>query len=275
MSDDNGQRRGSAAGGVFGWVLVLSVLLGWIPILGPFFAGIVGGWKSRRPDMAFAGALIPAILWTVGLMILSKYEVKVGGQYVVAGPLFYLGPITGAAILGGALIGSAKRGAAILGTLVFAAGAAYFAPKVHDVCKVVKDVREATQSTYVPEKNMKCPDNLKQLYNAVLTYADSWNDALPPADNWMTAIKDYVTKDEWLHCPEASTGQADRFGYSFNPVLGGKKRKEIPDPKTMPMIYDSTDLTMNAHAGPENIPKPGRHTGKNNVIFADGTVAQK
>jgi hypothetical protein len=208
-------------------------------------------------------------------MILSKYEINVGGQSVVAGPLFYLGPITGTAIVGGALIGSAKQRAAVLGTLICSAGVAYFIPKVNDVWKVVSEVRDASRTTYVPEKNKTCPENLKQLYNAVLTYADSWNDTLPPADNWMTAIKDYVTKDEWLHCPEASNGQADKFGYSFNPELGGKKRKEIQGPSKTPMIYDSSDLTMNAHAGLDSMPRPGRHTGKNNIVSADGTVAQK
>jgi prepilin-type processing-associated H-X9-DG protein len=258
--------------GAFAWTLGLSVCLGWLPVLGPSIAGYVGGRKARKTGSAVAAAVVPAALWTASWIAISYKDIKIGGQSIVAGPLFYLGPVSGTSILGGALIGSISRGAKTIGALIFLGGLGYFGINLSPVIRVVNELRGSNQVHYEPAKNKTCPDNLKQLYTALQFYADSWEDRFPPADNWMTAIKDNVPKDEWLHCPEVSKGAGPKYGYSMSPSIGSKKRAEIKDKAATPMIYDSADLSVNAHAGPDSVPKPGRHTGKNNVLYADGTV---
>ena len=92
----------------------------------------------------------------------------------------------------------------------------------------------------------------------------------------MTAIKENV-KDEQLHCPEVSHAGESRYGYAMNPALGGKKLSDIPaaERATTAVYYDSSDLSLDAHAGLESLPSPGRHGGRNNVVYADGVVRQR
>lgn len=131
---------------------------------------------------------------------------------------------------------------------------------------------------YEPEKNKDCPENLKSLYLALSSYAQDW-DALPPAENWLDneEIASKIVKDEWMHCPAVSDRQDAKFGYAYNEGLAskslkGKPLKEIPDGAKTPLIYDSTNLTKNAHDKITSLPEPGRHGGRNNILYCDGHV---
>lgn len=48
-------------------MLLLSLLLFWLPLLGPLVAGFVGGWIIKRPWPAVAVTLIPEVV--LGLLI--------------------------------------------------------------------------------------------------------------------------------------------------------------------------------------------------------------
>jgi hypothetical protein len=262
-------KRGSF-GGALAWTLVLSAALGWLPILGPFLAGFVGGRRTRAPGRAFAAALLPAALWWSGLVWASRHELTIRGTGSSLGPLAFLGPVTAAALMGGALAGATGRAARSAGILLLAVGLLAFLPHARDAWELISLVKSA--APYEPAKNKTCPENLKQLYNAAMLYAESWDNTLPPADRWMTAIKDNVPKDEWLHCPEVSHGQGSRFGYAMNPEVGGKKLDAIKEKDKTPLFYDSTDLKPDAHDSPASLPKPGRHTGRDNVVYVSGRV---
>ena len=54
--------------------------------------------------------------------------------------------------------------------------------------------------------------------------------------------------------------------------LNGKTLKDMPDAAKTPLLYDSTDLAKNAHDSLTSLPKPGRHGGKNNILFCDGHI---
>ncbi len=270
MAKQDNIQKGSIAN-TFAWTFTLSILLAWLPFFGPLIAGYVGGKKAKHTGSAFAAVIVPAALWIAGLIAISQHEIKLAGQSISLGPLSFLAAPTGASIIGGALLGALPRIAKLVGAVLSACGLGYLLFVGNQVRDLVESITSA-QVKYEPQKNKTCPENLKQLYSAVQFYAESWDDKLPPVDTWMTAIKDNVPKDEWLHCPEISTKAGPKYGYSMNPALGGKKRSEIKDKEKTPLFYDSTDLKMNAHAGPESMPKPGRHTGKNNVLFADGSV---
>lgn len=63
-------KRQSSLFGAFLWMLLLSILLCWIPVIGQFIAGFVGGKKAGNTGRAILAFLFPAIVLTV-LMIFA------------------------------------------------------------------------------------------------------------------------------------------------------------------------------------------------------------
>ena len=53
-------RQGSVGRGLF-WMILLSILLFWLPVAGPFLAGLVGGKKAGSLGNALLSAILPAI----------------------------------------------------------------------------------------------------------------------------------------------------------------------------------------------------------------------
>lgn len=262
------EKKGSVAAAAV-WVTLLSVLLCWIPVVGQYLAGRIGTRRVEGAGRVLAAACVPAVLWVLALVWLSATPVKVGGQEVTLGQLRLVAPAMLVAIFAGALA-SVKSVPAWIGPLVAVGALAWTGVSLRPIVEVAKQLAPQ-QVAYQPEKNKTCPENLKQLYTAVSLYADSWDGVLPPADRWMTAIKDNVPNDAWLRCPDVAPASANH-GYAMNPALGGKKLTEIPNRGKTPLFYDSTDLKADAHGDPSTMPKPGRHTGRNNVVYADGQV---
>jgi prepilin-type processing-associated H-X9-DG protein len=264
--------EGGAKGAAFLWILALSVLLCWLPFVGPLLAGFKGGRVAVKPLAAFWAAIIPAALWAGLYWWLGSREITIGGDQVQAAPLRLMGPLTAVAILGGALLGSHSRGGRVLANIALIAVLVWFVPQAREVWSTLAPIfKIADSQPYEPSKNKTCPENLQQLYSALQFYTDEW-DALPPADRWMTAIQDKVPKDQYLHCPEVLQADSSKFGYAMNPELAGKPLRDIEDRKATPLFYDSTELGKNAHSGPDSIPQPGRHSGRSNILYADGHV---
>jgi prepilin-type processing-associated H-X9-DG protein len=147
-----------------------------------------------------------------------------------------------------------------------------------EVIGAVKELGLDKTEKYEPEKNKACPENLRSLYIAFSMYAQDW-DALPPAANWLENddLTSKVRQDEWLHCPAVSNRRDDKFGYAYNESVAGralnhKPLKEMPDAVKTPLVYDSTNLAKNAHDAVTSLPKPGRHGGRNNILYCDGHV---
>ena len=269
-ADDRGSGRAA-----FFWILLLSILLCWLPFVGPLVAGFVGGRQAVQGSRAFWAALIPAAAWAGGLYLASRYSVAIGSETVALTPLSFFAPLYGGFILGGAMLGTASHSGRVFGFMLTLGVLIHFVffvfPKAQDAWRIVSALMPQGGPAYDATKNKTCPENLQQLYSALQFYTDEW-DALPPADRWMTAIQDRVPKDEYLHCPEVRAADPSKYGYAMNPTLGGKPMRDIPDRKATPLFYDSSDLSKNAHAGPESVPNPGRHTGRNNILYADGHV---
>jgi hypothetical protein len=62
------------------WIVGLSVLLGWIPVIGPAIAGYVGGRKAGSPGRGLVAGVIPAILLGVIVgVVLAMFELPVIG----------------------------------------------------------------------------------------------------------------------------------------------------------------------------------------------------
>jgi hypothetical protein len=118
--------------------------------------------------------------------------------------------------------------------------------------------------------------NLKAIYNALKLYQDS-EGQFPDSKTWMDAIKNRMLADNMtgeeaakkLVSPSlrANPGQ---YGYAMNDAASGKYIGDL-DPK-MPLIFDSSDVSRNAHGSPAKLlPKPPRG-GQNMAISADGTI---
>lgn len=88
------------------WMAVLSLLLFWLPLLGPFLAGIVGGKTAGSASNGLLAALIPVLILC---LILFVFTTALTGLPVI-GVLFGLGlfvvmVVQGVVLLIGALIG--------------------------------------------------------------------------------------------------------------------------------------------------------------------------
>ena len=100
--------RGSVTSGLL-WMIVISLLLFWLPVLGPLVAGVVGGKKAGGVGNALLAALLPAMVFGLflffsasavsGLPLIGVLAGAGGFLYAVSG----IGPLLVGAIIGGAL----------------------------------------------------------------------------------------------------------------------------------------------------------------------------
>jgi hypothetical protein len=64
------RNQGSVTRGLI-WMVVISILLFWLPVLGPLIAGFVGGRKAGTLGNAIMAVLLPAIVLGVLLLLFS------------------------------------------------------------------------------------------------------------------------------------------------------------------------------------------------------------
>jgi hypothetical protein len=89
------------------WMFVLSVLLFWLPLLGPLIAGFVGGKKSGSLGNALWAAFLPGILFAVLMFVFASSLTGMPLLGAVAGSgAFFLsmagiGPLLLGAVIGG------------------------------------------------------------------------------------------------------------------------------------------------------------------------------
>ncbi len=99
---------GSVSRGMI-WMLVLSILLFWLPVLGPLIAGFVGGRKSGSIGNAILAALLPGLLigaaafFFASVLTLNPLFGFIAGFGGAGLALAHVGPMLVAAIVGAAL----------------------------------------------------------------------------------------------------------------------------------------------------------------------------
>ena len=91
------------------WMFVLSILLFWLPVLGMFIAGLVGGRKAGSVGTAVGAVLLPALVVAVvmffmataltGIPLLGAIAGFGAGVLVVANVV----PLLAGAVIGGIL----------------------------------------------------------------------------------------------------------------------------------------------------------------------------
>jgi prepilin-type processing-associated H-X9-DG protein len=253
-------------------------------------AALIGKWVGRRTNNVARSllrlAVAAIVLNVVCLAAVQPVAAKIG-PIVTRQTLLFTFMVT-ACLLGGFAGGVARQRGNKGGVIVFALVAAglfgvglfEFMTRVNDVLNIARDVGLlGGGQKYEPNLNQDCPENLKSLYIAFQQYAQDW-DALPPAANWMANddLVSKVTHDEWLHCPSVSNRTDDKFGYAYNDGAAGMKMNgkhnlaDLPNAAHTPLLYDSTNLSKSAHDALKSLPKPGRHTGRNNILYLDGHV---
>ncbi len=102
------EKQGSVVSGIF-WMFLISLLLFWLPLLGPFLAGLVGGKKSGGVGAAVAAVFLPGIVFGIALFALASALSGMPLLGAVAGmggfalSLVHIGPLLLGAIIGGFL----------------------------------------------------------------------------------------------------------------------------------------------------------------------------
>jgi hypothetical protein len=96
--------RGSVIWGAF-WMFLISTLLFWVPGVGGFIAGLVGGKAAGGVGKALLAAFLPAIVLGVGF-------------FIFASAFTAMIPIALIAALGGFMLGCVHIGGLLLGAII-------------------------------------------------------------------------------------------------------------------------------------------------------------
>lgn len=107
-SISNVENKGSIISAIL-WMSILSILLGWIPILGSLIAGYVGGKKAGSVSNAVIAVILPAVL--LAILIYTVFSgLPIIGAFI-AGATFTIVIIYNLILLFGAVVGGASVGA--------------------------------------------------------------------------------------------------------------------------------------------------------------------
>ncbi|HWD41226.1 MAG TPA: hypothetical protein VG944_20445 [Fimbriimonas sp.] len=124
-----------------------------------------------------------------------------------------------------------------------------------------------------------CNSHLKQIGLALAIYAGDFDDRWPDSGSWMDRAEPYLPKPESkgdrpaltakqiFSCPAA---ERDGYGYAMVSKLGGTKTSKPEFPAHTILIFETADLTRNAHSDEVKPPVPSRHMKRNVYLFADG-----
>jgi hypothetical protein len=102
------KRKGSVGSAIF-WMFLISLLLFWLPVIGPLIAGIVGGKKAGGVGFAIVAVFLPGIVFGVILFALASSLTgiplfgAIAGAGGFASSLVHIGPLLIGAIIGGVL----------------------------------------------------------------------------------------------------------------------------------------------------------------------------
>ena len=102
------ENKGSVVSGIF-WMFLISILLFWLPSVGPLIAGVVGGKKAGNVESALAAVFLPGLVLAIVLFVFASALtgapiigfVAGAGSFILV--LSSVGPLLLGAIIGGIL----------------------------------------------------------------------------------------------------------------------------------------------------------------------------
>jgi prepilin-type processing-associated H-X9-DG protein len=268
---------------IFGAALGIAIALAVVAFLIGFRMG------SRAETLHRSGvSLTIAAVVILAILVGGTYPLARQHGSAITSEMLYVTCAIDAALLGGFGAGRKQQkrlpasvGIYLLTTIVVAALA------LGHMAQVNRQILEGLQQLGIDRprsdgqadvENKDCAQSLQELYKGFQHYVDT-NDALPPAQGWMDQedLKGGVQKDAWMHCPAVSNRHDEKYGYAYNEAiagrkLSGKKLNAMPEAAKTPLLYDSTSLTRSAHDALTSLPKPGRHGGRNHILYCDGHV---
>lgn len=260
----------------FAWMMALSLFLSLLPIIGPFIVGVIGGRRARKLPAALAAGILPVLFMAGILYIETRNGLEIKGQ------TYYLPPATlwmqVLAFFSGVFAGVSGKGTKIAGLVLLIGSIVFFQREFLPVINGARMIQATTKPSGNEETHKVTGEsNLKSLYNAVMVYASAWDDTLPPAKVWMTALSDptqRLAEENTLHAPGVEGGST-KYGYAMNDALDGKRLADVKEKATTPLFYESSNLDKDAHDPVTSLPQPGRHGGQNYIVFLDGHVELK
>jgi hypothetical protein len=104
----NSKRKGSVSNGMW-WMFLISLLLFWLPVIGPLIAGVVGGKKAGGVGPALVAVFLPIITTAIALFVFGSFLTglpligAIAGFGIMALLLLHIGPLLLGAIVGGLL----------------------------------------------------------------------------------------------------------------------------------------------------------------------------
>lgn len=122
-------------------------------------------------------------------------------------------------------------------------------------------------------------DNLRAMHLALSLYHES-EGQFPHGEGWMDALEPYIRTDDMsaeeaqkkFMNPLLGKNEDGAFGYAFNDAASAKYKDDVPTPARTPLVFDSSNLSRNAHGSPEELlPNPPRQGG-NMGISVTGEV---
>lgn len=108
MANESQAKSGSIGSGIF-WMFLISLLLFWLPVVGPLIAGFVGGKKTGGVGSAISAVLLPAIVFAIILFSIATSlsslpvigAIAGGGGLILA--LAHAAPLLIGGIIGGSV----------------------------------------------------------------------------------------------------------------------------------------------------------------------------
>lgn len=88
------------------WMFILSMLLFWVPVIGPLIAGFVGGRKAGSVGNAVLAVFLPGVIFGIAFFFLATLLTGVPLFGILAGmggaalALIHIGPLLLGAVLG-------------------------------------------------------------------------------------------------------------------------------------------------------------------------------
>ena len=135
-------------------------------------------------------------------------------------------------------------------------------------------------STVAQANQAVSASNLHQIGLAIFHYAAAHDQHFPEAAHWMDQIIPYLVPSQitgaarrqrivsLFHDPATPAGQT--WSYAYNRTLSGLTNSQIDNPNQIVAVFETSRGVRNASDGGQSLPQPGRHSGGNIFLFADG-----